>query len=224
MSSSPKKALAALLACGLLLTSAACGTPAPKESDKVASKEEQVEIETEDKKEEPSSEQKQAEGKLDTADLEQLDTEYFDSVFLASITAQNWTNPEDLRPDSLINYYTASQYYQPDRKAESNMKIDETVPSRKLEDVVLSHFDVSVDFLRSAEGYDKENDVYALEYLGGAASAKVVKAEQNGDVLTLSFEYYSPSDDATVIRTGTLSIQITGDGYRYLSCATEAKE
>ncbi len=172
MSSSPKKVLAALLACGLLLSSAACSPRTAEKANDASAKEEQAEV----KKEEPSSEQKQTEGKLNTTDLEQLYTEYFDSVFLASITAQNWTDPETLRPDSLINYYTASQYYQPDRKAESNMKIDETVPSQKLEDFVLSHFDVSADFLRSAEGYDKENEVYALEYLGGSGKREGCKS------------------------------------------------
>ena len=63
-----------------------------------------------------------------------------------------------------------------------------------------------------------------LGYLGGAASSKVVDIARNDDILTLSFEYYSPADEITIIRTGTLNIQIENDGYKYISCTSKEVE
>ena len=86
----------------------------------------------------------------------------------------------------------------------------------------MQHFDVSREFLKTSKQYDADREVYILDYLGGSASSKVVGAKENSGVLALDFEYYSPIDDATVIRTGTLSIQTNTTPYKYLSCESVA--
>ncbi len=67
MSNSPKKVLAALLACGLLISSAACSPRTAEKADDASAKEEQAEV----KKDNPSSEQKQTEDKEEPASPEE---------------------------------------------------------------------------------------------------------------------------------------------------------
>lgn len=148
--------------------------------------------------------------------------DYFYPAFLSVITASTWDDPEKLNPSYFVNYYTAVQYYQIPHGSETDDFQETSVEAGKLEEMIVSHFDVSVDFLRQAKEYDRNSNTYLLEYLGGAASAKIVKATQNGDILMLEFEYYSPADEVTVIRTGTLNIKITDDNFKYLSCTSNA--
>ena len=159
--------------------------------------------------------------------LEQFYEEYFYPVFLSSVTAatwdgpEDWDNPEEHWPDRLVNCYTAAKYYSAAGEAEKGeLEPETTVPQQELEEWTMARFDVTADFLRQSSQYDEDRQVYVLEYLGGAASSRVVGAEKNGDVLSLSFEYYSPADEETVIRTGVLDLRLEEDGYRFVSCTS----
>lgn len=162
-------------------------------------------------------------------ELDSFYTEYYYPVFLAAITSESWSdtskweNTDGHWADRLINYYTAVKYYSiPGQPQERDTSKEDTEPAEIVEDFIMQHFNVSREFLRTSQQYDAEREVYILEYLGGAASSKVIGAEENSGVLALDFEYYSPMDDTTVIRTGTLSIQTNITPYKYLSCESVA--
>ena len=157
-------------------------------------------------------------------DLEHLYNDYFYPVFLSSISASTWNDPTELSPNNFVDYYIATRYYQPGKALERNTEQEDIVSSQELEAFVFNHFDISSDFLKQADSYDPDKDIYVLGYLGGAASSKVVDIARSDDILTLSFEYYSPADEITIIRTGTLNIQIENDGYKYISCTSKEVE
>lgn len=152
----------------------------------------------------------------DTDDLEYLYNEYFEPAFWGAVTAQTWDNPEQLLPENFAKFYAAKAM---PKTRESEQ---ESVAAKDFEGYIQSYFNVSPDFLRKAEIYDEKTDSYIIGYLGGGASAKVVGAKTDGEMLMLNYEYYSPADDVTVIRRGTLRIKFETDGYKYVSCATEA--
>lgn len=161
--------------------------------------------------------------------IETLNAEYYYPAFLASITAESWNNTNEWEnsdshwPDRLVNFYTAKKYYSIPGSPEERDTIMEDVEDAELvEDFVMQYFDVSREFLRTSQQYDDERGVYILEYLGNAASSKVVSVEEKDGILGLNFEYYSPMDDTTIIRTGTLYIQKNTTSYKYLSCVSTA--
>jgi len=165
---------------------------------------------------------------LDPENLDELYSDYFHPyfhpVFWSSITASSWSDPAELDPRHFVHYYTAAQYYNTHNDDKDWTELPESVPAQELEDFVLSHFDVSTELLRSADAYDPEKNVYAIEYMGGASSARVVDATLEGDLLLLTFEYYSPADDVTVTRSGTLQLRVGNGTHQYLSCVSHATD
>ena len=164
-----------------------------------------------------SSQEETVEQLLDLTEIYDL---YFHPVFLSCISAESWENPEQLQPGVFVHYYLARHYYDPKHPVERNLEEEETVDQLVLEQEVMSHFQVTTEFLRQAQEYDPTRGVYRMDYLGGAASSKVVSATWNGDQLTIAFEYYSPADDTTVIRRGSLQMSFTGEEYQYISCTS----
>lgn len=156
---------------------------------------------------------------IDITDLETLTEKYFDSVFWAGITATSWNSPNELCPDCFIDFYIQNVL----EKRPLKLWEDYSIPSSEFENYIRQFFDVDSLLLQKAEQYDKQKNEYAnFGYLGGGASGKVTAAECQNDILILYYEYYSPAGNRTVIRTGTLTIRITGDQYQYLSCKTKA--
>lgn len=104
---------------------------------------------------------------------------------------------------------------------ERNLEEPEKVPAEELEQKLQERFDVSAELLRQSEYYDPETGLYIPGYVGSSARYEVTGAREEDGCLLLDYEYYSPADDKTVIRQGTLTLEKYGDGYRYLSCVTE---
>lgn len=161
--------------------------------------------------------------------IEELNAEYYYPAFLASITAESWNdtneweNSDSHWPDRLVNFYIAKKYYSISESPEERDATMEDIEDADLvENFIMQYFDVSREFLRTSQQYDAERGVYILGYLGNAASSKVVSVEEKDGILGLNFEYYSPMDDTTVIRTGTLYIQKNTTSYKYLSCVSTA--
>lgn len=156
---------------------------------------------------------------VDLDDLEGLTKEYLAPVFLASISSQNWQHAEEIPPHNLGLFFVAKRSLTDDAYRE--MIWDAAVFGQEdVEALVLQYFDIPVERLRESEYYQPQTESYVFESLGGAATARVVKAELQQNVLTLFYEYYSPADDATVIRKGTLCVTFSQEGYRYTSCTT----
>lgn len=149
-------------------------------------------------------------------DPAQLTEDYLAPIAISGIGAENWEDPSALDPDQLLSYYVV--WAMP---GERNPEEPETIPAEELEAKLQERFDVSSDLLRQSECYDPETGLYTPGYVGSSAGFQVTEAREENGRLLLSYEYYSPADDQTVIRRGTLTLEKYGDGYRYLSCDTE---
>lgn len=149
-------------------------------------------------------------------DLTRLTNEYLAPIAISGIGAVNWEDPSELSPDQLLSYYVV--WAMP---VERNLEEPEKVPAEELEQKLQERFDVSAELLRQSEYYDPETGLYTPGYVGSSARYEVTGAREEDGCLLLDYEYYSPADDKTVIRQGTLTLEKYGDGYRYLSCVTE---
>ncbi len=155
---------------------------------------------------------------VDLKDYDQLYEIYFKNVFLSSITATSWSGAEEVEPDKLVYFYifnTVAEKY----AGEDWMAL--RIPAKEVEGFIQSYFNVSSEHLRKSQYYHKDTDSYSFDGVGGAASSKVVNAQREGDELKLDFEYYSPADDVTAIRKGTLTIELLQDGFEYISCVSQ---
>ena len=150
-------------------------------------------------------------------DLEQLTEEYLTPIAISGMGAQNWDDPEELQPDQFISYYVV--WAMP---AERDLETPETVPADELEAKLQERFDVSSEFLRQSGCYDPDTGLYTPGYVGSAGRAEVTAAREEDGRLLLDYVFFSPADDTTVIRTGILTLEPAGEGWKYLSCVTEA--
>ena len=157
----------------------------------------------------------------DQADrLAELEQEILMPMSITALASQSWTDPETLRPEQFVNFYTAK--YLP---SERDLSGPETVDAATLEAAVQGSFAVSSDFLRQAENYDAETGLYTLGYLGGGAMPEATGLETGPDSTELlRYVYYSPADGETVIRTGTLTLAEQDGLTRVISCETESVE
>lgn len=149
-----------------------------------------------------------------------LEQEILMPMSITALASQSWTDPETLRPEQFVNFYTAK--YLP---AERDLSGPETVEAATLEAAVQGSFAVSSDFLRQAENYDAETGLYTLGYLGGGAEPEATGLETGPDgTELLRYVYYSPADGETVIRTGTLTLTRNGTFTAVAGCTTEPVE
>ncbi len=208
MSNSPKKVLAALLACGLLLSCAACSSRAPEELDKVASKEEQTEI----KKEEPSSQenpkpegekpqetakdpekseeskQPESEQKLSDEEKQEYFSRYLEPYAHAGMMYDTWNMENKPKPERLINFYESNglgPYLDKIQETDPKKLSDyETIgiPSETIDSYITSYFKVDREYLHQADNYNASDDTYLFSTMfgmGGGPAPVVERIEKN---------------------------------------------
>lgn len=145
-------------------------------------------------------------------DFEQLYTRYLRAPEGAIILATTWTDASEIEPDCFIDFFSYEQFYQ-----NISWEGKQGYPAEELEKFVQEHFDVSVEHMRTAKRYDATKNIYTSEGIGGGATAKVISAKQEKDILVLDFEVWG-ADGVTVIWGGSLSIQLYENGYKYIAC------
>lgn len=137
---------------------------------------------------------------------------YLDTAVLSGITSYTWEDATQIPPDCFISFFMAQT---------KNQDITERqIAAVELEQLVQQYFDVETEDIRKSSLYRSETQTYAMAELK-TELARVVSASEYQNSITLYFEYYSATDDATVIRDGILFLETTDDGgYRYQSCET----
>lgn len=153
-------------------------------------------------------------------DYDTLYDKYLNFAFRSGVTAQTWDNPNNLDPDSFVVYYVYCVTW----GGKEYPDYESGFPADDLESYVKQYFNVETKTIRSSTMYDAQKNVYHCEGLGGAASAKVVGATKEGNRLTLTFEVYSGADDITVLWGGDLTIEFSGDNFKYVSCVQRENE
>lgn len=149
---------------------------------------------------------------IDLSDYEGLTEKYLAPVS-SGIAAITWTDPEELDPSSLCVFYFKTQ--NPHRTDPPYVYVP--IDAKEIEGFIKEHFDVSTKHLRKSSYYDAKTSTYWCSGLGSSAGYAVVGAEIVGNKLLLNTEYYSPSDDSVLIRTGVLTIELSENSYKYIS-------
>ncbi len=154
---------------------------------------------------------------IDLNDYESLTIEYLAPLALSSITSTTWSKADEILPHRFGLFYVAKK-----SSTDNSTNWDITpFDAEEVESLVKNYFDISSEYLRSSDYYDADSSSYTFESLGGAASFKVVDAKLDDQTLLLSYEYYSPADEVSVIRKGVLTIMLGEQSYQYISCLTD---
>ena len=155
-------------------------------------------------------------------ELDKFDYKFFKDVANSGITSQTWDSASQISPESLVCFFGNTTGL-----SQLSTDVESVVISGDIvESYIQLYFAVDNKYIRQAMFYDSNNNTYDIPIpYDGAASAKVVAVSEKDDIISLSYEYYSPSDDITVIREGTLDIQILEPyfKYNYISCSTTDK-
>lgn len=162
---------------------------------------------------------------LTPAEIAEFETEYFLPVAYVAISSENWTSPEELPGHNLVEFYMVKKYMEdlPGPLKVPFKEFPSRVDADEVEKYIKRYFDVSTERIREAENYDPKTNQYEFVFeIGGAATFNLVGGERlkNGNVI-LNFEYYSPADDITVIRSGELKLAPVDGGYMYVSSHSE---
>ncbi len=149
---------------------------------------------------------------------EELTDQYY-KKYLASaaqmgILSSNWKDAEDIPADSLTSFFMLDALYKQYPDGWFNLL---EVPSKEVEEGIQSHFDVSSEHIREAYNYHAETDCYSFGYgIGSEAYQIVTDAKQEGDFLTLSYNWINPADQ--LFAKGSVIIRLSETGYQFISC------
>ncbi len=141
--------------------------------------------------------------------------EYLLPISLSGMGAESWDSANDI-PAECFDMFYARKALPKDR----DLSKDTVIPQNEYEAYIQQYFDVDSEHLRSAPNYDSQLRSYIIGYLGSSAPAGITDIETNEASIQLSFEYYSPADETTVIQSGTILIETDESGYRYTSCSS----
>jgi len=139
-----------------------------------------------------------------------------DKYFLlyGNILNYTWNDPMELEPE-IFPDYCAYYYYAGDETLEAGHSYNTLMPQDIIEPMVQSHFDVSIDFLRSGSAYIPEGEVYDVHVFDDSGSVQITSAEQNDNLLTICYDMINSQDQLTA--QGTVIIDVKDKGYKYVS-------
>lgn len=130
-----------------------------------------------------------------------------------SITATNWDNPSEIPADRLIKFFSNKTNLAM-LSTDANMI---TIPAPIVERYIQLYFNVESNYIKQSEYYNAQSNDYFIPIpSGGPSSVKVVDIEEKDNIVTIAYEYYSPTDEITVIRTGTLTVKTDQTDFKYL--------
>ena len=138
-------------------------------------------------------------------------------LLYGTILAYTWSDAEELMPDFFPTYY-ALYFLHNGGTSSAEWENAMYMPQEDVEAMVQSHFDVSIDFLRSGSDYRPEKEAYEFYGIGSAAYTQVTSAEQNGTLLTIHYDMLNPVDE--LIAQGSVVIEVNGENYKYVSNTT----
>ena len=134
-------------------------------------------------------------------------------LLYGGILSETWNDAEQLRPEFFPTYFFF--YYLHNIGGLFEKYEDGFIPQDKVESMVQSHFNVSVEFLRSGRDYCPEREAYEFHGIGSAGYIQITRAEQDGAILTIYYDMISATDELAA--QGIVVIELSGDDFRYLS-------
>lgn len=157
---------------------------------------------------------------VDLSDYENLNKIYIDPVGVSAIASFSWDNAEEINPDYFITFYFLKSGERSFHR--ENINSDAEILSKEVEAYAMDYFNATASHVRTSGLYDERKGCYYFGGVAGGSSSRVVNAQQEGNILTLDYEYFGGSEDK-VFRIGTLTIELTGKGkYIYQACETHS--
>ncbi len=139
---------------------------------------------------------------------------YLSTLSLSSIVSASWDNAGQITADRLTSFYLINTLYKEHPDGWPDML---EVPAQEVEQSIQSYFEVSSAHIRQSSNYREETNSYSFGYGIGSSSYLVVTgAEQQDDLLILSYDFRDPADK--LFAQGSVNIIITEEGYQYSSC------
>lgn len=149
------------------------------------------------------------------AKLTEYHDKYLGELSVSGVLLASWGSPETILPERFMDYYTVHVLAKERQMTDADSV---EVPGADVEAAIMEHFDLPVRRLRAAVNYDEAQQTYTFANGGwGEDGVQVVNYSEEGDRLTLHYEYYSRSDGTTILRQGELELTVEGEGYKYLS-------
>lgn len=164
----------------------------------------------------------------DHAYLDNLTATYVYPLMPAyGIAWTEWESPMDIPATSLIHFCAFNNLLNRPLGSDGEY-LDNKAPAAEVEAAVKDYFDVSAEYLRTADQYNyvnestgkKYDNAYLLPYgYGGGGGTLALDAEQNGDLLVITVGLFGPDDAPTrPYKTTSLTIRKIGENkFHYLS-------
>lgn len=149
---------------------------------------------------------------------DELTEAYLHDPFQAGMLNKTWSRAVEIDPECFPVYFVFLML-RTDPEALDRYPLDTDgyglVPEEELETAVRAHFDVPVEHIRDAEdfGYRPDRNAYGIYGVGSVTQCQVIDAEQAGDRLTLTYDFYRIGRYGG---RGVLQVALKEDGgYRY---------
>lgn len=113
---------------------------------------------------------------------------------------KSWVSPSELSPNALIHICAFNPLVEFDID-------DPFVAAVQVETAIQRHFDVSIEYLRTASAYNAEENVYQMPEGGGGWTTVAMSAEQQGEQVVIKVGKLGP-EETVPTPLGTLILQV----------------
>lgn len=158
-------------------------------------------------------------GSLDLSDYDVVGDMFLMPIAISGIGSENWTDPNEINSEYFNSFYAIKTL-----PVDRNLDEDTIVPQLDYETFVQQYFDIASEHLRLSQTYNADEKHYTIGFVGSGAPFAVTHANVEEELLVLTYEYYSPADQTTIIRTGTIRIALGEKTYKYVSCKVNEVE
>lgn len=137
-----------------------------------------------------------------------------------SVWAESWSSPSEIPADQLVYICAFNEWVAYDFSDET---VQPFAPAEEVEAAIQKHFDVTVDYLRTANSYNADNNTYPMSEGGGGWAAVAMSAKQEGDQIIIQIGQL-PLDETEASEIGILKLEVTDDNIvHYISyeCTVE---
>ena len=155
---------------------------------------------------------------INTQNTEMLKEKYITPIVKSGVYG-NWENAEDINPRYLFEFYQYSgNLYDYDSKGNHATYY---YNQEKVENFIMKYFDVTSDYLKESEQYEKDKNAYSLLGInGGEIPTKITAAKQEDDILTINYEILDINGETYMICESNIKL-IDKDNYKYISSSLD---
>lgn len=147
---------------------------------------------------------------VDVQNLKTIEEKIIMASLMANLMLESWDSVDNLPSDRFFEYYEALVIIGEEEKLENVEYVPETI----VENTILKHFDVSVDYIRTSSYYNKDQSGYFVGGLGNVLDIKIANISEIDQISIIDYETYFNDE---MQKQGKMSIRITKDNYKFVS-------